>query len=326
MEVLLMNCLGKPLWIWLLFIVLILGLIAFDLGLFHRKQKEVTISQSLGLSLFYILIGLMYGAWIWYYMGDSSASEYLTGYLVEKTLSLDNIFVISLIFSYFSVPQKYQHRVLFWGITGVIILRGIMIALGAALIEKFEWIAFIFAAFLIITGAKMLVMESKDPDLDTNPLLKWLRRHLRITPELHQEKFFVRLNTASDSKKQLWGTPLLLALIIIELADLIFAVDSIPAVFTITRDPYIVYTSNIFAILGLRALYFGLAAVISRFYYLRYSLALVLIFIGCKPFLAWWLNEGKFPAEISLAITLGLLGAGIVVSLFKTRPVKNSQQ
>jgi tellurite resistance protein TerC len=326
MELLSFIWMGKPLWIWAVFIILILGLMVFDLGILHRKQKEIKISESLWLSLFYITMGLTYGTWIWFYMGESSASEYLTGYLVEKTLSLDNIFVMSLIFNYFGVAQKYQHRVLFWGILGVVLLRGLMIALGATLIERFEWITFIFAAFLIMTGIKMLITQDSEPDLEANPLLRWMRRHLRVTPKLHGEKFFVRLKIPSTSKKQVWVTPLLLALILIELADIVFAVDSIPAIFTITRDPYIVYTSNIFAVLGLRALYFALAAIIHRFHYLKYSLAIVLIFIGFKPFLAWWLEVEKFPAVISLVITVALILSGIFVSLLKTRSPNDLQK
>jgi len=318
MEVLLFIWMGKPLWIWAVFVILILGLMAFDLGILHRKQKEIKIIESLWLSLFYITMGLTYGAWIWFYMGETSASEYLTGYLVEKTLSLDNIFVMSLIFNYFGIAQKYQHRVLFWGILGVVLLRGLMIALGATLIERFEWITFIFAGFLIITGIKMLLVQNSEPDLASNPILKWMKRHLRITPKLYGENFFIRLETPSLSKRQLWVTPLFLALILIELADIVFAVDSIPAIFTITQDPYIVYTSNIFAVLGLRALYFALAAIIHRFHYLKYSLAIVLIFIGSKPFLTWWLEVEKFPASLSLIITIALILAGILVSLLKT--------
>ncbi|MBW8308535.1 MAG: TerC family protein [Candidatus Paracaedibacteraceae bacterium] len=318
MELLSFIWMGKPLWIWAVFIILIFGLMVFDLGVLHRKQKEIKISESLWLSLFYVTMGLTYGAWIWFYMGETSASEYLTGYLVEKTLSLDNIFVMSLIFNYFGIAQKYQHRVLFWGILGVVLLRGLMIALGATLIERFEWVTFIFAGFLIVTGIKMLVVQNSEPELASNPILRWMQRHLRITPKLHGEKFFLRLETSSSSKKQLWLTPLFLALILIELADIVFAVDSIPAIFTITQDPYIVYTSNIFAVLGLRALYFALAAIIHRFHYLKYSLAIVLIFIGSKPFLTWWLGVEKFPASISLIITIALILSGILVSLLKT--------
>lgn len=326
MDILTDVLLGKPLWVWGVFIVLILGLMTFDLGILHRKYHAVKISESLWLSLFYILMGVSYGAWIWFYMGGTSASEYMTGYLVEKTLSLDNIFVMSLIFNYLEIPDKYQHRVLLLGILGVIVLRGLMIFLGASLISRFEWVSFLFAGFLIITGAKMLIVKDREIDLASNPLLLFLRRIFRITPNLHGHKFFVLLESKGKSGRQLWATPLFLALVLIELGDLIFAVDSIPAIFTITHDPYIAYTSNIFAVLGLRALYFALAAVVGRFHYLKYSLAIVLIFIGSKPFLAWGMNEDKFPAPISLVITLGLILSGILFSIYKTKSAKNLQR
>ncbi|MBX3486301.1 MAG: TerC family protein [Candidatus Paracaedibacteraceae bacterium] len=313
MEILFEIWMGKPLWVWGTFIALILALMSFDLGILHKKQKEIKISESLWLSLFYITFGVSYSLWIWFYMGPQATNEYLTGYLVEKTLSLDNIFVMSLIFNYFGIPYKYQHRVLFWGILGVIFLRGMMIALGSALITRFDWIAFVFAAFLILTGIKMLFMQDKEMDFESNPIIGWLRSHLRVIPQLEGHHFFV--------KKQgiLYATPLLLALILIELADLVFAVDSIPAIFTITRDPFIIYTSNIFAILGLRALYFAMAAIIHRFYYLKYSLALVLIFIGSKPFVAWWMGEEKIAPALSLGVTFVLVLGGILFSLLKTQ-------
>lgn len=313
MELILSLWMGKPVWVWVLFIAIIISLMSFDLGVLHKKQKDIKVSESLWLSLFYIVFGLSYSLWIWFYLGPQATNEYLTGYLVEKTLSLDNIFVMSLIFNYLGIPQKYQHRVLFWGILGVIVMRGIMIALGAALIQRFEWIAFVFAAFLIITGIKMLVMDDKPIDMEKNPVLIWLKKHMRVTPKLEGHHFFVKKDGV------IFATPLFLALILIELADLVFAVDSIPAIFTITRDPFIVYTSNIFAILGLRALYFAMAAIIHRFYYLKYSLALVLIFIGSKPFIAWWLGEEKINPALSLGVTFLLLSSGILVSLLKTQ-------
>lgn len=303
---------GKPVWVWVAFITIIVSLMSFDLGVLHKKQKEIKVSESLWLSLFYIVFGLSYSLWIWFYLGPQATNEYLTGYLVEKTLSLDNIFIMSLIFNYFGIPLKYQHRVLFWGILGVIVLRGIMIALGAALLARFDWIAFVFAAFLIVTGIKMLVMKDQEMDLEANPVLNWFKRNLRVTSKLEKHHFFVK------KEGLLYATPLLLALILIELADLVFAVDSIPAIFTITRDPFIVYTSNIFAILGLRALYFAMAAIIHRFHYLKYSLALILVFIGSKPFIAWWLNEEKISPALSLGVTFVLVCCGILVSLLKT--------
>lgn len=312
--------LGKPLWIWLVFALIIVILLVFDLGVLHKKQREISIKESLYLSIFYIVISLCYGAWIWYYLGDQPAKEYLTGYLVEKSLSLDNVFVISLIFGYFQIPRQYQHRVLFWGILGVILLRGVMIALGAALISKFEWVTYIFAAFLVITGIKMLFISEENTNIENNPILKLLKKYLRVTPKLHGQRFIVRLPESVGSKrKQIWVTPLMVALVLIEFADLVFAIDSVPAIFTITLDPFIVYTSNIFAVLGLRALYFSLAVIIHRFHYLKYALALVLIFIGGKVFGAWLLGLEKVPASVSLSITLLLITLGIIVSLLKTR-------
>ena len=297
MEFLTGVIMGKPIWMWALFMGIVLTLLVLDLGVLHRKIREISIKESLVMSAFYIAIGLLFGAWVWYSLGDQSGKEYITGFLVEKTLAMDNVFIISLIFTYFAVPAQYQHRVLFWGILGVIVLRAIMIGLGAALVAEFSWVLYVFAAFLVATGIKMLVVGDKVPDIESNPLLKWMRRTMRITPQLHQEKFFVRKPDPATGTLVTWATPLFVALILIEIADLIFAVDSVPAIFAITTDPFIVYTSNIFAILGLRALYFALAAVIDRFKYLKQALALVLIFIGSKVFVAGKHGLGKIPCQ-----------------------------
>ena len=287
MDILFDLWFGKPLWIWGMFFAIIIFLMVLDLGLFHKRQRVIEIKESLWLSLFYIVMGVSYSIWIWQYMGPQSGQEYLTGYLVEKSLSLDNIFVMSLIFQYFSIPRQYQHRVLFWGILGVIILRGVMIASGAVLISRFEWVTYIFAAFLVLTGIRMLFMADETMDIKNNPVLRFMQKHFRITNKLHGQQFTVMLPLKKGGTKlHVFLTPLLLALVLIEIADVIFAVDSVPAVFTITRDPFIVYTSNIFAILGLRALYFALAAIIHRFHYLKYALSTVLIFIGGKVFIS----------------------------------------
>ncbi len=311
--------LGKALWIWLVFLAIVFILLILDLGVLHKKNKEISTTQSLWISALYIAIALIYGAWIWWQLGQTAAIQYYTGFFIEKTLALDNIFVISLIFAYFAIPPQYQHRVLFWGIIGVIVLRGIMIALGATLIQQFDWVMYIFAAFLLVTGIKMLLDANKEhsTDLSQNPILRFLRKRMKITNEIHGEKFFVQQPDPKTGKLVRYATPLFLALVLIEFADLIFAVDSVPAIFAITTDPFIVYTSNIFAILGLRALYFALAAMIHRFKYLKYSLSIILIFIGAKVFY----NQifGKLDPIISLSITLGILGAGIVYSLLKTR-------
>ena len=239
--------------------------------------------------------------------------------MVEKTLALDNVFVIALIFSFFAIPRAYQHRVLFWGILGVIVLRGIMIGVGATLVAQYGWVLYIFAAFLIFTGLKMLVTDDKEMDLTTNPVLRFLRKRFRVTEALHGNAFLVKQPDPATGKVATYMTPLLLALILIEIADLVFAVDSVTAVFAITTDPYIVYTSNIFAILGLRALYFALAAVLHRFHYLKYALAVLLVFIGSKVFVAELMNWEKFPAAWSLGITFAILASGILYSLYRTR-------
>lgn len=322
MEFLFDVVMGKPIWMWATFMGIVAVLLAFDLGVLHRKQREISIKESLWLSAFYISIALAFGTWVWHSLGAQSGKEYLTGFIVEKTLAMDNVFIISLIFTYFAIPYKYQHRVLFWGILGVIVLRAIMIGLGATLVSEFSWILYIFAAFLIATGIKMLYIGDKLPSIENNPLLKFLRNNMRVTNELHGQKFTVRLVDQNTGKKATYMTPLMVALILIEFVDLIFAVDSVPAIFTITLDPYIVYTSNIFAILGLRALYFALAAIIHRFKYLKPALAWVLIFIGSKTFIADALDMEKFPASISLGVTFAIILAGVLVSLYKTRDEK----
>ncbi len=325
MEFIFDIVMGKPIWMWAVFLIIVGFLLVFDLGVLHRKQHEITIKESLRMSAFYIGIALLFGGWIWYEMGAQSGEEYLTGFIVEKTLALDNVFVISLIFSYFAIPRIYQHKVLFWGILGVIILRAIMIGLGATLVSQFSWLLHIFALFLILTGIKMLYVAEKLPDIENNFFLKFIRKNFRISKELNEDKFTVKLTDPKTGKIATYGTPLLVALILIEFVDLIFALDSIPAIFSITLDPYIVYTSNIFAILGLRALYFALAAIIQRFKYLKQALALVLIFIGSKGFIAYAMGVEKIPAIISLSVTFALILGGIGVSLYKTRnmPLEN---
>ena len=280
----------KSLLMWGMFIAVVLILLILDLGFFHKKNREIGFKESLWMSAFYILMALIFGMWIWQIKGLNGFAEYITGFLVEKSLALDNIFLISLVFSSLSIPLKYQHRVLFWGILGVIVLRAIMIGLGVQIITHFEWILYIFAAFMIFTGIKMFFMSNKPVEISQNPLLIWMRKHLRITDKLQGQKFFVYQNVDQSKTQKLFVTPLFISLIMVEFIDLIFAVDSIPAIFAITQDPYIVYTSNIFAILGLRALYFALASIIDRFYYLKYALAAVLIFIGSKIFIADALN------------------------------------
>jgi tellurite resistance protein TerC len=307
------DWLGKPVWMWLSFIGIVIVLLALDLGVLHRKQREIAVSESLILSAVYISLGLAFGGWVWWYLGETAGMQYVTGFVIEKSLAMDNVFVIAMIFTYFAVPRLYQHRVLFWGILGVIVLRAIMIGLGATLVEQFSWVLYIFAAFLIFTGIKMWQTADAIYDVSANPVLKWVRTRFNVTDDLHGEKFFVKVNGARHM------TPLFLALIMIEIVDLVFAVDSVPAIFAITTDPFIVYTSNIFAILGLRALYFALAAMVHRFHYLKYALAVLLVFIGSKIFVADAFGLAKIPPPISLAVTFAILAAGIGWSLWKTR-------
>jgi tellurite resistance protein TerC len=317
--------LGKANWIWLSFVGAVVALLAFDLGVVNRKDHEIGVGESLRLSAFYIAIGIGFAFVIWqlYNNADPATSIdpqllavtgaerawmavqlYLTGFAVEKTLALDNVFVISMVFAYLAIPRMYQHRVLFWGIIGVIVLRAIMIGLGAALVSQFSWVLYVFAVFLILTGVMMFRKGAEHEDVSKNKILLWLKKRLNVTPELHGNKFRVQLPDPNTGKLRWVATPLLLALLFVEIVDLVFAIDSVPAIFAITSDPYIVYTSNIFAILGLRALFFALAAMVHRFQYLKYALALTLVFIGSKIFLGDLFEGGKFPATWSLAITV----------------------
>ncbi|QAY77524.1 TerC family protein [Sphingosinicella sp. BN140058] len=320
MDFLMHAWLGTPIWFWAAFIGLVVALTAFDLGILHKQDREMGIAESLKLSAFYISIALLFGAWVWAEKGADLGMKYYTGFFIEKALSIDNVFVISLIFTYFAIPRIYQYRALLWGIVGVIVLRGLMIGVGAAVVQQYHWVLYIFAAFLIGTGIKMLFTSDKPIDLGRNPILRFISRHMRVTPDLHGQKFLVKVPDGKTGRLVVAATPLLLALVVINLADLVFAVDSVPAVFAITTDTFIVYTSNIMAILGLRALYFALAAMVHRFDYLKYALALVLVFIGTKIFVAdFMLDSGKFPPVLSLAVTFALILGGILYSLWKTR-------
>jgi tellurite resistance protein TerC len=311
------DFLGTPSYFWLIFISIVIALLVFDLGVLHKKDKEIEAKESFILYGGYMAVAFAFGAWIWVSRGAQSGLEFFTGYLIEQSLSMDNIFVIATIFGALAIPRKYQHRVLFWGILGVIAFRAVLIGVGAALVMSFSWVLYIFGAFLIFTGIRMFIKSDHAPDIENNPVLKWMRRHFRITKELHGQKFLVRLPDANTAKKALWLTPLLIALIMVEFVDLIFAVDSVPAIFAVTQDTFIVYTSNIFAILGLRSLYFALASAMNRFAYLQYSLATLLVLVGVKVSLV---PMGiKLPTALSLAVTVGVLAAGIVYSLWKTR-------
>ena len=319
MDFLWLDFQGTAVWMWFSFLAIVLALLALDLGVLHKENKEIGIRESLLLSAFYITLGVAFGGFVWWQSGAQAGIEYLTGFVVEKSLAMDNIFVIAMIFGYFAIPRQYQHRVLLYGILGVIVLRGIMIAAGAAIVDNYGWVLYLFAAFLIFTGVKMLFAAEEAYDVASNPLLKFLRKRLPVTEQLHGDRFTVRQADPRTGRMRTFVTPLLLALVLVEFADLVFAVDSIPAIFAITTDPFIVYTSNIFAILGLRALYFALSALIHRFAYLKYALATVLIFIGSKIFVADMLGLAKIPPMLSLSITIAILAAGILGSLWATR-------
>lgn len=315
----------KPEWMWISFFVVVLALLVLDLGVLNRKAKVVSARASLWLTLLYVSIALAYGGWIWVELGQIKGKEYLSGYVVEKMLAMDNIFVISLIFGYFAIPREYQHRVLFWGIIGAIVLRGIAISLGTVILEEFEWMLLIFAAFLIFTGIKMLILDdTPQTDFSNNRVLKFMQRFLPITPQLHENYFSVKLpDPKNPSKLKRFFTPLFLALVMVECADLIFAMDSIPAIFAITTDPYIVYTSNIFAILGLRAMYFLLSAAMHRFEYLKFSVSAILVFIGAKVLLEHWAGKDTISELASFGTIMGLLAMGVVYSLMKTSKPKD---
>ena len=304
---------GMPAWTWLLFLGVVAGLLALDLGLFHREERELTVRESQWTSGFYIAAALAFGGWIWWEFGRDAGLRFLTGYAIEKSLSLDNIFVISLIFATLAIPRALQHRVLFWGILGVLVMRAVLIGFGTALVHRFEWMLPVFGGLLIAAAVKMLAHDQDESSIAHGRLLGRLRRRLLVTPALHGRAFFVRQpHPARPERRVLWATPLFLALVMVEAADAVFALESVPAILAITQDPYLVYTSNIFAVLGLRAMYFALAALIERFAYLKHVLALILLFVGGKIIagqLGW-----HVPPPVSLAVVLSLLAGGVLLS------------
>lgn len=295
-------------WKWGLFNLFILALLAFDLGVLNRKSHEVSVKEALAWSAFWIALALSFCGGVWWFNGHDKALEFFTGYVIEYSLSVDNIFVFILIFGYFNVQPEYRHKVLFWGIMGALVMRGLMIFLGVSLIHRFEWIIYIFGAFLIFTGIRMLFQGEDDKvDPDKNFLVRMLRKIMPVTNEYHGNKFFVHL----DGKR--FATPLLVVLLVIETTDLIFATDSIPAILAISRDPFIVYTSNVFAILGLRSLYFALAGVMDIFHYLKYVLSIILSFVGVKMLLSH--TPYKIPTVWALLVIVLLLVGAVVASL-----------
>lgn len=291
---------------WILFNAFVVLMLALDLGVFHRKTHEVSLKEALTWTFVWVLLALSFNAIIYYWRGSQQALEFFTGYLIEKALSVDNIFVFIMIFTYFQIPSKYQHKILFWGILGALIMRVIFIFAGVALIEKFHFTIYIFGALLIYTGIKMFNHNNAKIEPDKNPVIRFFKKFMPVTHQLHEDKFFVRIDGTR------FATPLFLVLILIETTDLIFAVDSIPAILAITQDQFIVYTSNVFAILGLRSLYFALAGVVHRFWLLSYGLAVVLVFVGIKMLL---IDVYKIPIEWSLIFIAIIITLSIVLSL-----------
>jgi tellurite resistance protein TerC len=311
---------GGSLWLWVGFNVFVLAMLALDLGVFHRKAHIVSVKEASIWTVVWISLAMVFNIGLYFfwdtispnsqYSNSEAGLAFFTGYLIEKSLSVDNIFVFVLIFSYFAVPPVYQHRVLFWGILGALVMRGILIAVGATLITRFHWIIYIFGAFLIFTGIKMALHRNQAMKVDNNPLVRLFRKMMPVTDDYVGDKFFVRRAGV------LMATPLFLALILVESTDLVFAVDSIPAIFAVTADPFIVYTSNVFAILGLRSLYFVLAGVMDKFYYLKLGLSAVLTFVGIKMVLV---DVYKIPVALSLGVIATILTVAVVASLQRSR-------
>jgi tellurite resistance protein TerC len=316
-------------WLWISFIALVLALLALDLGVFNRKAHAITVREALLWTAFWIALSLLFNVALffmythhWFGLGlmpghtqtaHAAALQFFTGYIIEKSLSLDNIFIIALIFNYFHVPLEYQHRTLFWGILGALVLRGAMIGAGAALIHRFSWTIYVFGCLLLLTALKMLVSKHENVEPDKNPLVRLARRVYPVTPRFEREHFFARL---PEGRRAI--TPLFLVLLVIESSDVMFAVDSIPAIFAVTRDPFLVFTSNVFAILGLRSLYFALAAVMDKFYYLKTSLVFLLAFVGVKMLAS---HSFPIPTLVSLAVIVAILGAGVAASVVRAKRI-----
>lgn len=298
------TSIGSPL-LWGGFTTFILAMLALDLGVFHRTSHEVRFKEALSWTFVWITLALIFNAGVYYWFGAQKGMEFLTGYIIEKALSVDNVFVFLVIFSVFAVPAKYQHRVLFWGVLGALVMRAIFIFAGAALLQRFHWVIYIFGALLVVTGIKLLVQRNEEVDPEKNPIFRFFKRIIPATRDYHDAKFFIRENG------KLLATPLFMVLVAVEASDLVFAVDSIPAIFAVTSDPFIVYTSNVFAILGLRALYFCLAGVLEKFHLLKVGLAFVLVFVGTKMLI---IDIYKIPIGLSLVIVTLLLAGSIVAS------------
>jgi tellurite resistance protein TerC len=293
-------------WLWVGFIAFVLAMLSLDLGVFNRTPHVVKAKEALTWTAVWVGLAFAFAAGLMVFVGNQAAMTFLTGYVIEESLSVDNLFVIVLIFQYFAVPAQFQHRVLFWGILGALLMRGMFIGLGAALLARFDWIFYIFGALLVFTGMRMAVKQDEEFDGEQNPVVKLVRRFLPLTHDYRGKHFF------STEKGRRYATPLLLVLVLVEATDLIFAIDSIPAIFGITRDPFLVFTSNIFAVLGLRSLFFLLANVVTKFHLLKYGLAVILTFVGAKMLAEQWVH---IPIPLSLGVVVGVLGASIGASL-----------
>lgn len=308
---------GAPIWFWAIFAASISAVLIFDLGYLSRRVPVLSLRQSLTLTAGYTALAAIFGMGVWLYFGAGQGSLFFTAYVLEQSLSIDNVFVMSVIFSFFAVPREYQHRVLFWGILAAIVLRGLFVGVGAAAVERFAWLLYIFGVFLIATGLRMLFGGEHQFDLNHNSAVHWLMRRLRMTREFDGDKFFVTRPERGSGRPLRYATPLFAAFMTINIADIIFAVDSVPAVLSQTRDPFIVYTSNIFAILGLRALYFVIDALIARFHYLKTALSFLLIFIGFVIF--YERLVGEFDNVLTMAITFAVIAAAILASALRPR-------
>lgn len=308
---------GQSPLVWTLFLIGVAVLLCIDLFVFNKKDHIIGFQESIRLSLFYIAVALLFGIWVYVSMGTKNALDYYTVFLLEKSLSVDNLFVISVIFAYFQIPAQYQHRVLLYGILGVIILRGFTIIIGAALVHQYAWILLIFAAILIFTGIKLaLSSDEEEEDIGNKPLVKFLTTRLPFTRQIHGHDFWVREKSEKTGKMVWHATPLMMALIVIEVTDLLFAFDSVPAALAITDQPFVVFTANILAVLGLRALFFAVDAILHRFIYMKYALSIILVFIGLKVFYAHFFD--KIPAAVSLSVTVLTLAGGVILSMWHT--------
>ena len=307
---------GNP-WLWIGFNIFVLAMLAVDLGVFHRRPHAISLREAGAWSVFWVVLSLLFNLGVWHWYGDAKGLQFLTGYVIEKSLSVDNIFVFAVLFRYFAVEPRYQHRVLFWGILGALIMRGLMIWLGVELIARFEWILYVFGAFLVWTGTKMMFHKPEDIEPEKNPVLRMARKFLPVTPSYEGQKFFVR-------HEGIWKvTPMFLVLLVVETTDVAFALDSIPAIFAITKDPFIIYSSNVFAILGLRALYFLLAAMLPYFRYLSAGLSVVLMFIGVKMLVEKWVH---IPTSIALGVVATVLSMAVIASVVAARAEARAQQ